>query len=141
MKRKFFNINFHSFLRVGYRLRSNMLGIHSVEDCTQIIFRNIRGAVADKELLNEAKYGAKSDKRLALKYEYVIASRMRKIKDNLIKLGANKKCINETLGLIENNDIDGACCNVLKLLAQRNPNEYKRRLAVYRRHMEQKQRG
>ena len=129
------------FLRIGYRLHSNIIGINGVDNCAQRLFRTIRCVAVDIQEMANEKMSEKPNVRWIQSYSAIINDRMQLIQDNLIKLGANKKCINETLKLVEQNDVYNANCNVLQLLAQRHPRAYKRKLAAYQRYIEQKQRG
>ena len=42
------------FLRIGYRLRSNIIGVNGADNCAQKLFRTIRCVAADiQEIANE----------------------------------------------------------------------------------------
>ena len=71
------------FLRIGYRLRSNIIGVNGADNCAQKLFRTIRCVAADIQEIANEKMSEKPNVRWIQSYSAIINDRMQLIQDKI----------------------------------------------------------
>ena len=121
-------------------LREGLKGRHDMDDRSRIVLNNMGIIAKNKRIIAEQKASNAQTPKSIARSSMIISDCMNTIKNTLKLLGADEKCIKETMEFVEKNDETNVHYILLKLLSARNPGMYARKLALFEQHMG-KQRG
>ena len=121
-------------------LREGLKGAHDIGERGRIVLNNMGVVAKNKRIIAELEASNTQTPKAISRSTMIISDCMNTIKNTLRLMGADEKCIQETVECVEKNDEMGVRYNLLKLLSARNPGMYAKKLAMFKQAMEN-QRG
>ena len=121
---------YRSTLKETKLVTETLDGIQSSDERAHSVWKNILIVIEDNKIVAAEKAAGTPSSKLVERYNEIISTCTRTIKDNLSKLGANEATINEIMGYVDHGDTDNAQISLLQLLVKRNPGLYRRRVAA-----------
>ena len=110
--------------------KETLQGIKTSEDRGHAIWAHTLCVIEDNKIIAREEAAGNKNPKMVARYKEIIANLKSSIKDNMTKLGADEAYVSEMMTLIDNGDSDGAQVHLLKLLVQRNPGMYSRKLVA-----------
>lgn len=108
--------------------KETLYGVQSSGDRAHSIWNNVLMIIEDNKIVASEKAARIPNLKLVAKYDEIIANGKSSIKENMKKLGADEKSIDELMAFVNEGDADSAQLHMLKLLVKRNPGMYRRKL-------------